>query len=91
MADPTSKIAIDGLDFFEIKSRLKQFLSTQDKFKDYNFEASGMNILLDLLSYNTHYINYYTNMVANEMFLDTATVRDSVVSHAKLLGYTPLS
>lgn len=91
MADPTSKIAIDGLDFFEIKSRLKQFLSTQDKFKDYNFEASGMNILLDLLSYNTHYINYYTNMVANEMFLDTATVRDSVVSHAKLLGYTPSS
>lgn len=91
MADATNKIAVDGLEFYEIKSRLKQFLSSQDKFKDYNFEGSGLSILIDLLAYNTHYINYYSNMVANEMFLDTATVRDSVVSHSKLLGYTPTS
>jgi hypothetical protein len=91
MADPSYKIAVDGLEFYEIKSRLKDFLSSQDKFKDYNFEGSGLGILLDLLAYNTHYINYYSNMVANEMFLDSATVRDSVVSHAKLLGYTPTS
>lgn len=91
MADNTNKLAVDGLDFYEIKTRLKQFLSSQDKFKDYNFEGSGLSILIDLLAYNTHYINYYSNMVANEMFLDTATVRDSVVSHSKLLGYTPTS
>jgi len=91
MADPSYKIAVDGLEFYEIKSRLKDFLSSQEKFKDYNFEGSGLGILLDLLAYNTHYINYYSNMVANEMFLDSATVRDSVVSHAKLLGYTPTS
>lgn len=91
MADITNRTAVDGLDFYEIKSNLRRFLSSQDKFKDYNFEGSGLSILLDLLAYNTHYISYYTNMVANEMFLDTATVRDSVVSHAKLLGYTPNS
>jgi hypothetical protein len=91
MANTTNNIAVDGLDFYEIKARLREFLGSQDKFKDYNFEGSGLSILLDLLAYNTHYINYYSNMVANEMFLDTATVRDSVVSHAKLLGYTPNS
>jgi len=91
MADVNNKIAVDGLEFYEIKTNLKRFLSSQDKFKDYNFEGSGLSILLDLLAYNTHYINYYSNMVANEMFLDTATVRDSVVSHSKLLGYTPTS
>lgn len=91
MADQPNRIAVDGLEFYEIKARLKQFLSSQDRFKDYNFEGSGLSILLDLLAYNTHYINYYSNMVANEMFLDTATVRDSVVSHSKLLGYTPTS
>jgi hypothetical protein len=91
MADANNKIAVDGLEFYEIKNNLKRFLSSQDKFKDYNFEGSGLSILLDLLAYNTHYINYYSNMVANEMFLDTATVRDSVVSHSKLLGYTPTS
>jgi hypothetical protein len=90
-ADANNKIAVDGLEFYEIKNNLKRFLSSQDKFKDYNFEGSGLSILLDLLAYNTHYINYYSNMVANEMFLDTATVRDSVVSHSKLLGYTPTS
>jgi len=91
MADATNKIAVDGLEFYEIKNNLKRFLSSQDKFKDYNFEGSGLSVLIDLLAYNTHYINYYSNMVANEMFLDTATVRDSVVSHSKLLGYTPTS
>lgn len=91
MSDITNRTAVDGLDFYEIKAKLRDFLSSQDKFKDYNFEGSGLSILLDLLAYNTHYINYYSNMVANEMFLDTATTRDSVVSHAKLLGYTPNS
>ena len=91
MADANNKIAVDGLEFYEIKNNLKRFLSSQDKFKDYNFEGSGLSILLDLLAYNTHYMSFYNNMIANEMFLDTAVLRNSIVSHAKMLGYTPSS
>ena len=81
-----------SLDFDSIKTNLKAYLSsTQDQFKDINFEGSGINILMDLLAYNTHYQGFYTNMVANEMFLDSAIKRDSVVSLAKHLGYTPTS
>ena len=85
------------LDFDTIKTNLKQFLTNyRDKdnnliFKDYDFDASSLSILLDLLAYNTHYNAYYTNMVANEMFLDSAVKRESAVSIAKHLGYTPLS
>jgi len=85
------------LDFDDIKVNLKQFLTNyRDKdnnliFKDYDFEASSLNILIDLLSYNTHYNAYLANMVANEMFLDSAVKRESAVSIAKHLGYTPLS
>jgi hypothetical protein len=85
------------LDFDPIKNNLKQFLTNyRDKdnnliFKDYDFEASSLNILLDLLAYNTHYNAYLANMVANEMFLDSAVKRQSAVSIAKHLGYTPLS
>jgi len=85
------------LDFDPIKNNLKQFLTNyRDKdnnliFKDYDFDASSLNILLDLLAYNTHYNAYLANMVANEMFLDSAVKRESAVSIAKHLGYTPLS
>ena len=85
------------LDFDTIKINLKRFLTNyRDKdnnliFKDYDFDASSLSILLDLLAYNTHYNAYYTNMVANEMFLDSAVKRESAVSLAKHLGYTPLS
>ena len=87
----TPNLPIDNLDFDDIKSSLKAFLKTQTKFKDYDFEGSGMNILLDLLAYNTHYQAYYANMVANESFIDSALKRQSVVSLAKQLGYTPRS
>jgi hypothetical protein len=86
-----SNIQITELDFDSIKNNLKTFLRSQDKFKDYDFEGSGLSVLMDLLAYNTHYNAYYLNMVANEMFLDTAVLRSSVVSHAKLLNYTPRS
>jgi hypothetical protein len=66
-------------------------LKSQSEFNDYNFEGSGLSVLLDILAYNTHYMGYYLNMVSNEMFIDTALTRGSVVSHAKLLGYTPNS
>jgi hypothetical protein len=87
----TPNLPIDNLDFDSIKTNLKSFLKSQDKFKDYDFEGSGMNILLDLLAYNTHYQAFYANMVANESFIDSAVKRQSVVSLAKQLGYTPRS
>lgn len=91
MANTDQKLKVSELDFIEIKNNLKNFLRDQQEFTDFDFEASGMNILLDILAYNTHYMAFYNNMIGNEMFLDTAILRDSVVSHAKMLGYTPLS
>jgi len=91
MANIDQKLVISELDFFEIKQNLKEFLRDQSEFTDFDFEASGMSTLLDILAYNTHYMAFYNNMIANEMFLDTALLRDSVVSHAKMLGYTPVS
>ncbi len=88
MAD---RIRVTELDFDTIKNNLKNFLKQQDEFTDYDFDGSGLSILLDILAYNTHYNAYYLNMVANESFLDTALLRDSVVSHAKMLGYVPHS
>ena len=86
-----TKLDISQLDFDGIKNNLKTFLSQQDEFTDYNFEGAGMNILLDALAYNTHYLGYNANMLANEMFLDSADQRSSVVSLAKQVGYTPRS
>ena len=88
MAD---KINPAKLDFADIKDSLKNFLKAQDTFKDYDFDGSSLSVLLDVLAANTHYNSYYLNMVANEMFLDTAELRNSVVSRAKALGYTPRS
>ena len=86
-----NKINVSNLDFEDIKGSLKEFLKSQSQFKDYDFEGSSLSILLDILASNTHYNAYYLNMVANEMFLDTAEMRSSVVSRAKALGYTPRS
>lgn len=91
MAGANSNIQITELDFNNIKNNLKTFLQSQDTLKDYNYDGSALSILLDVLAYNTQYNAYYLNMVANEMFLDTALVRNSVVSHSKLLGYVPKS
>ncbi len=85
------RLEISELDFENIKGSLKRFLSNQNEFKDYDFEGSSMAILLDLLAYNTHYLAYNANFVANEMFMDTAQLRSSVASLAKLVGYTPNS
>jgi len=86
-----SKLDISELDFDTIKDNLKTFLSQQDEFRDYDFEGSGMSVLLDTLAYNTHYLGYNANMLANEMYLDSADLRSSVVSLAKTVGYTPKS
>lgn len=86
-----SNLRIAELDFDQIKQNLKEFLKNQDEFSDYDFEGSGLSVLLDILAYNTHYNAYLANMLMNEMFLDTAVKRSSVVSLAKHLGYTPRS
>lgn len=86
-----SSIILSNLDFESQKNTLKQYLRSQDRFKDYDFDGSNMSVLLDLLSYNTYMNAFYLNMVGNEMFLDSAQLRDSVVSHAKELNYTPSS
>lgn len=82
---------VTELDFDQIKTNLKAFLSAQDKFNDYDFDGSGMSILLDILAYNTQYNALLAHTNANESFLDTAQFRANVVSHAKMLGYTPSS
>lgn len=79
------------LDFETVKDNLKEYLKAQDIFKDYDFEASNINVLLDVLAYNTNLNAFYLNMVTNEMFLDSALIRDSIVSHAKELNYLPRS
>jgi hypothetical protein len=86
-----NRLRVTELDFDQIKTNLKTYLKQQSQFQDYDFEGSGLNILLEVLAYNTHYNAYYLNMVANESFLDTAILRDSVVSHAKMLNYVPYS
>ena len=91
MAAANSNIQLTQLDFADIKASIINYLKSQDTFKDYNFSGSGLSHLIDILAYNTQYNAYYLNMVANEMFLDTALQRESVVSHAKLLGYVPKS
>ena len=89
MAATPKRLDVSELDFDDIKDNLKVFLKGQTEFTDYDFEGSGMNILLDVLAYNTHYLSFNANMLANEMFLDSSALRSSVVSHAKTLGYVP--
>ena len=79
------------LDFDKIKENFKNYLKGQTKYQDYDFEGSNMSILLDILSYNSHFNNLYTNFSLNEVFLDSAAKRESVVSIGKALGYTPRS
>ena len=87
----SNKLRVTDLEFDDIKSNLKTYLSSQSQFTDYDFDGSGMDVLLDILAYNTHYMGYYANMAVNEMFLDSASLRESVVSHAKHLNVIPSS
>ncbi|MDP7368860.1 MAG: hypothetical protein QGH83_16575 [Candidatus Pacebacteria bacterium] len=81
------RLQVTEFDFDNVKANLKTFLKAQTEFKDYDFEGAGMNILLDTLAYNTHYLGFNMNMLANEMFIDSSSLRSSIVSHAKTLGY----
>ena len=86
-----NRIQTTELDFDAIKDNLKNYLKGQSQFSDYDFEGSGISVLLDVLAYNTHYNALYTNLAINEAFLDSASKRSSVVSKAKELGYVPMS
>lgn len=88
MAIPTPPPQIGSLDFKEIKKNLISYLQGQSIIQDYNFEGSVVQTLIDLLAYNTFYYAYYTNMIASEMFLDSAQRLDSIISLVKPLGYT---
>ena len=87
----SNKLVVADFDFDLVKANLKAFLQDQPEFSDYNFEGSGFAVLLDTLAYNTHYLGFNANMLANEVFLDSADIRKNIVSLAKALGYTPTS
>jgi len=91
MAATRKRLSVTEFGFDEVKDNLKVFMRNQSEFKDYDFEGSGLSALLDVLAYNTHYLGFNANMLANEMFLDSSQLRSSVVSHAKTLGYTTRS
>ena len=82
---------VSNLDFNQIKTSLKEYMRAQSDFTDYDFEGSTLSVLLDTLAYNTYYTAFNTNMVVNELFIDSATLRDNVVALAKQLGYRPKS
>jgi hypothetical protein len=85
------QLNVSDLNFDSIKANLIAFLSQQEEFADYNFSGSALSTIVDLLAYNTHYNGVLATMLANEMFIDSAIKRSSVVSIAKALGYTPTS
>lgn len=87
----TTSLAVANLDFSSIKTNLKNFMRSQTEFTDYDFDGSGLSILLDVLAYNTYYNAFYLNMAANEAFLDTAQLRQNILSQAKLVNYIPAS
>ena len=82
---------VSNLDFNQIKTSLKEYMRAQSDFSDYDFEGSTLSVLIDTLAYNTYYTAFNTNMVVNELFIDSATLRDNVVAIAKQLGYRPKS
>jgi len=87
----SNKLVVSDFDFDLVKNNLKNFLQGQSQFQDYDFEGSSLSILLDVLSYNTHYMAYLANMATNEVYLDSADIRNNIVSLAKMIGYTPSS
>ena len=87
----SNKLVVSDYDFDAVKSNLKSFLQGQTSFQDYDFEGSSLNIILDILSYNTHYMAFLANMATNELYLDSADIRNNIVSLAKMIGYTPSS
>ena len=86
-----SLLNFTSLDFDQIKETLKQYLQSNSNFTDYDFEGSNLSTILDVLAYNTYITAYNSNMIVNESFLDSATLRENVVSLARNIGYVPRS
>ena len=86
-----SLVNFSNLDFEQIKTSIKDYLRSNSTFSDYDFEGSNLSILIDILAYNTYISSYNANMLSNEVFLDSATLRENVVSLAKHVGYLPRS
>ena len=82
---------VSSLEFEEVRDSIKNFIKNKTDFQDYDFEGSNLSMLIDILSYNTLYTTYNVNMASNELNLDTAVLRDNIVSISKRLGYTPSS
>ena len=80
-----------NLDFDQVKQSLKDYLQSNSNFTDYDFEGSNLSTILDVLAYNTYISSYNANMVANEVFIDTATLRENIVALARNIGYVPRS
>ena len=80
-----------NLEFDQVKTSLKEYLQANSEFTDYNFEGSNLSSILDVLAYNTYITSYNANMVANEVFIDSATLRENVVALARNIGYLPRS
>jgi len=80
-----------NLDFEDIKSTLREYLRSNSNFTDYDFEGSNLSSIIDVLAYNTYITSYNANMVANEVFIDSATLRENVIALARNVGYTPRS
>ena len=91
MSVKSSQINATDLDFETISENIKTYLKGQDKFKDYDFEGSNLNVLIDMLAYAGHVSGLNTNIAASELFLDSAQIRKNVVSRAKDLGFVPAS
>ena len=84
-------VNFSNLDFDQIKSSLKEYLRANSNFTDYDFEGSNLSSIIDVLAYNTYITSYNANMVSNEVFIDSATLRENVVSLARAIGYVPKS
>ena len=84
-------VNFSNLDFDQVKTTLKEYLQTNANFTDYDFEGSNLSTILDVLAYNTYITSYNANMVTNEVFIDSATLRENVVSLARNIGYIPRS
>jgi hypothetical protein len=80
-----------NLDFDQIKTSIKDYLRSNSNFTDYDFEGSNLSTIVDILAYNTYITSYNANMVANEVFIDSATLRENVISLARNIGYVPRS
>ena len=87
MSNLTLNSNVNSLEYDKIKDNLKQFFKAQDEFKDYNFDGSNLSAILNILSYNTHYLGFYVKMLLNESFVDSAQTKQSLLSHAKRTGY----